>query len=77
MRENSWHKTSEKLPTLQDGMVAGLWNMPDGSQNVAICFYDVDDNTWYDDGGDLGVYGSFVRQPDYWTEIPAPSDPEE
>lgn len=64
-KEHKWHKTSHKLPEPMTGMVAGLWNEDDGDQIMEVCFYDTDDNIWC--FGD----GNYIRQPDYWIEIPA------
>ena len=71
---NHWHKPSEKLPELVDDMVVGLWNEPDGV-HVEICNYDLDDHKWHDDGSNMGIYATFRRPPDYWTELPEDFEP--
>jgi hypothetical protein len=69
--DHQWHKTKSMLPPKDGNAVAGLWNAPDGTQYIALCYYDYESKKWQsaevgDDNGD------YLKTPDYWIEIPKP-----
>lgn len=71
--KHQWHKTTSVLPPKDGDAVAGIWNQPDGRQWIALCYYDYEYEEWQSaEADDDAIRGAFLRDPDYWIEIPKP-----
>lgn len=70
MEGSQWIRTSERLPEDDRGVVAGLWQNEEGEQIIALCHYEHEDKTWYEDDAEESSVCTVLKSPLYWIDIP-------